>query len=42
MTGAEEAARGVEGVTGVAVNLVWDPPWTPERIEPRIRTYLGF
>jgi metal-sulfur cluster biosynthetic enzyme len=42
MTGAEEAAKGVEGVTGVAVNLIWDPPWTPERIEPRIRTYLGF
>jgi metal-sulfur cluster biosynthetic enzyme len=42
MTGAEEAARGVEGVTNVVVNLVWDPVWTPERIEPRIRSYLGF
>lgn len=42
MTGAEEAARSVEGVTNATVNLVWDPVWTPERIEPRIRTYLGF
>jgi metal-sulfur cluster biosynthetic enzyme len=42
LAGAEEAVRGVEGVTKAAVNLVWDPPWTPERIEPRIRAYLGF
>lgn len=42
MTGAEEAARGVEGVKNVIVNLVWDPMWSPERIEPRIRAYLGF
>jgi metal-sulfur cluster biosynthetic enzyme len=26
----------------VAINLVWSPPWTPERIEPRVRAYLGF
>ncbi len=42
MTGAEEAARAVEGVTNVTVNLIWDPMWTPEKIEPRIRAYLGF
>ena len=42
MTGVEEAARSVEGVKNVLVNLIWDPMWTPERIEPRIRAYLGF
>jgi len=26
----------------VAMNLVWSPPWTPDRIEPRVRAYLGF
>jgi metal-sulfur cluster biosynthetic enzyme len=41
MTGAEEAVRGVPGVEDVQVNLVWTPFWTPDRIEPRIRTYLG-
>ena len=41
MTGAEEAARSVPGVEDVQVNLVWTPFWTPDRIEPRIRTYLG-
>jgi metal-sulfur cluster biosynthetic enzyme len=39
---AEEQLRSMQGVGGVAVNLVWSPPWTPERIEPRVRAYLGF
>jgi len=42
MTGVEDAARSVEGVKNVIVNLIWDPMWTPDRIEPRIRAYLGF
>jgi metal-sulfur cluster biosynthetic enzyme len=29
-------------VQDVAVNLVWDPMWSPDRIEPRIRAYMGF
>lgn len=29
----EEAAKTVEGVNEVKVNLVFDPPWTPERIK---------
>jgi metal-sulfur cluster biosynthetic enzyme len=42
MTAAEDAVRGIEGVTEVTLNLIWDPMWSPERIEPRIRAYLGF
>lgn len=42
MTGAEQAVRALPGVQEVSVNLVWTPFWTPERIEPRIRSYLGF
>ena len=41
MTGAEEAVRSVPGVDDVQINLVWTPFWTPDRIEPRIRAYLG-
>ena len=40
-----EAEREVKTVTGVGtatINLVWSPPWTPDRIEPRVRAYLGF
>lgn len=41
MTNAEQAIRALPGVTDVVVNLVWSPFWTPDRIEPRIRAYLG-
>jgi metal-sulfur cluster biosynthetic enzyme len=42
MTDAEQQLRAMQGVENVTVNLVWDPLWSPERIEPRIRAYLGF
>ena len=42
MTDAERELRALPGVGDVAVNLVWSPPWTPDRIEPRVRAYLGF
>ena len=42
MTAAEQQVRALDGVQDVAVNLVWDPMWSPERIEPRIRAYMGF
>jgi metal-sulfur cluster biosynthetic enzyme len=39
---AEDELKNIEGVGAVVVNLIWSPPWTPERIEPRVRAYLGF
>jgi metal-sulfur cluster biosynthetic enzyme len=42
MTDAENQLKALPGVGAVAMNLVWSPPWTPERIEPRVRAYLGF
>lgn len=42
MGDAEQQLRALPGVSEVAMNLVWSPPWTPERIEPRVRAYLGF
>ena len=42
MGDAERAARAVPGVRDVAVNLVWSPMWSPDRIEPRVRAYMGF
>jgi metal-sulfur cluster biosynthetic enzyme len=41
MTNAEQAVREIPGVTDVTLNLVWSPYWSPDRIEPRIRAYLG-
>ena len=42
MGDAEQELKAVPGIGNVAVKLVWSPPWTPERIEPRVRAYLGF
>ena len=34
--------RALEGVKDVNVEIVWEPYWTPERIEPKIRAMMGF
>lgn len=38
---AKEAVLGVEGVESAEVELTFDPPWTPDRIDPIIRSSLG-
>ncbi|MGI9625246.1 MAG: metal-sulfur cluster assembly factor [Longimicrobiales bacterium] len=38
---ATAAVAGVEGVENAEVELTFDPPWTPERISPLIRSSLG-
>jgi FeS assembly SUF system protein len=38
----EAKVRDIEGVTDVAVELVWDPPWTPDRMTEAARLELGF
>jgi metal-sulfur cluster biosynthetic enzyme len=42
MTNADKEIRAIPGVENVEVNLVWMPFWTPEKMEPRVRAYLGF
>lgn len=42
MGDAERQLKALPGVGAVTVSLVWSPVWTPERIEPRVRSYLGF
>ena len=41
MSDAERALQALPGVGEVELNLVWTPYWTPERIEPRVRAYMG-
>jgi metal-sulfur cluster biosynthetic enzyme len=41
MNDAERVIRAMPGVEDVVMNLVWEPYWTPERIEPRVRAYMG-
>lgn len=38
---AKAAILGVEGIESADVELTFDPPWTPERIDPLIRATLG-
>jgi metal-sulfur cluster biosynthetic enzyme len=38
---AKKAIEGVEGVESAEVELTFDPPWTPERISPLVRSSLG-
>jgi len=38
---ARQAILGVEGVESADVDLTFNPPWTPERIPPLIRSSLG-
>ena len=38
----ENAVSTVEGVSGVTVNMVFDPPWTPERLSEGAQIALGW
>ena len=42
MSDAEAQLKAMPGVGNVTMNLVWSPPWSADRIEPRVRAYLGF
>ena len=38
----ENAVSSVEGVSGVTVNMVFDPPWTPDRLSEEAQIALGW
>jgi FeS assembly SUF system protein len=38
----EQKVQGVDGVEKASVELVWDPPWTPEMMSEGARLDLGF
>jgi metal-sulfur cluster biosynthetic enzyme len=37
----KRTVEDLEGVTGADVEIVWEPYWTPERMDPRVRAFLG-
>lgn len=41
MHDVERTIQAMPGVGKVVINLVWEPYWTPERIEPKVRAYMG-
>ncbi len=38
----KDVVSDLEGVQTVDVELVWDPYWTPERMDPRVKAFLGY
>src|ERR1051325_7281660 len=38
---AYRVIRGLEGVTDVDIEIVWEPYWTPERMDPKVRALMG-
>ena len=41
VTDAKREVEALEGVDHADVELTFDPPWTPERMDPLIRSSLG-
>ena len=41
MQDARTVLEDLEGVSAVEIELVWEPYWTPDRIDPRVRAFLG-
>jgi len=37
----KQVVGDLDGVASVEVDLVWEPYWTPDRIDPRVRAFLG-
>jgi metal-sulfur cluster biosynthetic enzyme len=40
--GIHDVTAAVPGVEDVEVELVWDPPWTPEKMSDDAKFILGF
>ncbi len=42
MQNVREVVTDLEDVNSVDVELVWEPYWTPERMDPRVKAFLGY
>ncbi|MGH7539121.1 MAG: metal-sulfur cluster assembly factor [Gemmatimonadales bacterium] len=42
MNDIHKTVRAIDGVHDVDIEIVWEPYWTPEKIEPKIRAMMGF
>jgi metal-sulfur cluster biosynthetic enzyme len=38
---AYRVLRALDGVKDVNIEIVWEPYWTPDRIDPKVRALLG-
>jgi metal-sulfur cluster biosynthetic enzyme len=42
MQDAKVVVEELEGVRSATVDLVWEPYWTPEKMDPRVKAFMGF
>jgi len=42
MEDVRRVVTDLEGVTAVDVELVWEPYWTPDKMDPRVKAFLGY
>lgn len=42
MQDARSVIEDLEGVTAAEIELVWEPYWTPEKMDPRVKAFMGF
>ncbi len=40
MSDIDGVLRFQDNVKDVEINLIWDPPWTPDRMNPELRSLL--
>lgn len=38
---AYRVIRALDGVKDVDIEIVWEPYWTPERMDPKVRALMG-
>lgn len=41
MEDARLVVQEMEGVNSARIDLVWEPYWTPDLMDPRVRAFLG-
>ena len=41
MDDVKNTLSDLDGITAVDLELVWEPYWTPEKMDPRVRAFLG-
>jgi metal-sulfur cluster biosynthetic enzyme len=39
--GVIQRLMDVEGVKGASINLVWEPPWSPDAMNPAAKEHFG-
>ena len=39
--GVREGVGSVSGIEEVGVEVVWEPPWTPQRMSPEAKAHFG-